>query len=1039
MLSRVAAVKVPRTHNRRRVTGSSGRRREVRESEPQRPHMSRRVFTSAVLLLLVIVMCCSSGVAAAGGSKTRNAIDPFTVTTPVSFANWKEFKEEGSKITSLRVPGLVKVGDVFAVAEAQYGKRNGAGSCAGIVSKQLNISGYSMDISTSDISLFCMQLVDTAENNFETTEVLRPTTLVLGDSVYMLVGNQSRTRSQIQGTNERGLLLVKGTVSDEGGKKKIRWNETHVVNPQRKGASVSLTELIGGGGSGAVMRDGTPMFPMQAKKSDGTSFLLSMSFDPSDEKWRLSRETPGEGCRDPTLVKWKEDERLFMMAHCAGGYYDVYRSILDGANWYNLGEPINRVWGNSHDRKGYGVQSRSTTAIIEGKEVMLITAPVYPNDDGKGRLHLWVTDNARVYDVGPVSRENDDAAASSLLLKEKDNELISLYENKKDGAYNLVALRLTEKLERIKEVVKTWKDLDSALKTCHSGSSGTVDLPTKGMCAGPVPTDGLVGFLSGNFSDNTWRDEYLGVNATVTNRKRSVPNGLTFKGSGAGAVWPVGDMGQTVPYYFANNKFTLVATVSIHEVPQSGSIPLMGVRMNDTKGTVLFGLSYTHEKEWLAIAEDAVDPEDVDDAEEVDVVKWEPNRTYQVALQMDSVEWSVFVEGKEINYTEYNDHLFKTHRISHFYIGGDSKNQSATGGHVTVTNVMLYNEILSNDTLRKLNASKVTIPSLGVEENPTGQVTSTDVSVDSQSNSEESATRHEKLTENDPEKRGENSVDGVVPAASSSTVVGGSSISELAIATEIAGAYLPEDNAQFSEDETSRQATPHEGSELMQRDSNMQPQYPQSEESTGVADVETHPESNDAPEEEEEADDGSGESTSSVAASFNMDTATETVYGEHQVHQIAEIPAENEVRSTGTVTTGTEESLSLEAVDRSSERTMNSDSSPTPSKSDAETTSAEDTDDISRTDGAEVSSEEGGEAPQTVDTAPGNTSTTPGETGTPSESNATTPSDTDILLENGHYGDLAAMALIGDSSVHGCVSRVLLLLLLGLWGTAALC
>ncbi|ESS61385.1 complement regulatory protein [Trypanosoma cruzi Dm28c] len=559
------------------------------------------------------------------------------------------------------------------------------------------------------------------------------------------------------------------------------------------------------------------------------------------------------------------------------------------------------------------------------------------------------------------------------------------------------------------------------------------------MCAGPVPTDGLVGFLSGNFSDNTWRDEYLGVNATVTNRKRSVPNGLTFKGSGAGAVWPVGDMGQTVPYYFANNKFTLVATVSIHEVPQSGSIPLMGVRMNDTKGTVLFGLSYTHEKEWLAIAEDAVDPEDVDDAEEVDVVKWEPNRTYQVALQMDSVEWSVFVEGKEINYTEYNDHLFKTHRISHFYIGGDSKNQSATGGHVTVTNVMLYNEILSNDTLRKLNASKVTIPSLGVEENPTGQVTSTDVSVDSQSNSEESATRHEKLTENDPEKRGENSVDGVVPAASSSTVVGGSSISELAIATEIAGAYLPEDNAQFSEDETSRQATPHEGSELMQRDSNMQPQYPQSEESTGVADVETHPESNDAPEEEEEADDGSGESTSSVAASFNMDTATETVYGEHQVHQIAEIPAENEVRSTGTVTTGTEESLSLEAVDRSSERTMNSDSSPTPSKSDAETTSAEDTDDISRTDGAEVSSEEGGEAPQTVDTAPGNTSTTPGETGTPSESNATTPSDTDILLENGHYGDLAAMALIGDSSVHGCVSRVLLLLLLGLWGTAALC
>ncbi|RNC33260.1 trans-sialidase [Trypanosoma cruzi] len=64
MLSRVAAVKAPRTHNRRRVTGSSGRRREGRESEPQRPNMSRRVFASAVLLLLVM-MCCGSGRAAA--------------------------------------------------------------------------------------------------------------------------------------------------------------------------------------------------------------------------------------------------------------------------------------------------------------------------------------------------------------------------------------------------------------------------------------------------------------------------------------------------------------------------------------------------------------------------------------------------------------------------------------------------------------------------------------------------------------------------------------------------------------------------------------------------------------------------------------------------------------------------------------------------------------------------------------------------------------------------------------------------------------
>ncbi|KAF5217906.1 hypothetical protein ECC02_009196 [Trypanosoma cruzi] len=825
MLSRVAAVKAPNKHNRRGVTGSSGRRREGGEGEPQRPNMSRRVFTSVVLLLLFVMMC---GSGAATAEQAGATVDSFKGTTSISFANWRGFKEAGSKITSLRVPGLVKVGeDVFAVAEAQCGEENGAGSCAGIVSRHLDISGGSLDISTSDISLFCMQLVDTAANNFGTTELLRPTTLVIGDSVYMLLGNYSHTKPQVEVKNERGLLLVRGTVTDEGGMKKIRWNETHAVRPEPKGDSYSLTELIGGGGSGAVMRDGALVFPMQAKGNDGRSVLLSMSFTPSKNKWEFSSEATGNGCRDPTLVKWEDqyDERPFMMAHCAGGYYDVYRSTPEGVSWYKLGEPINRVWGNSRGRTGDGVKSGFTTATIEEKEVMLVTAPVYAakeNGSEEGRLHLWVTDNARVYDVGPVSRENDDAAASSLLMKDNNNELISLYENKKsDGSYSLVAVRLTEKLERVKEVVNTWKDLDSALQSCSSGSSVTVDTRKKGMCNGPVPTERLVGFLSGNFSENTWRDEYLSVNATVTNGERRVPNGLTFKGSRAGAVWPVGDMGQTVPYYFANNKFTLVATVSIHEVPQEDSspIPLIGVRMNDTSSTVLFGLSYTHEKMWLAIPGNRATSKRVDD-----IVKWEPNKTYQVVLRMDSDEWTVIVDKKEIHNAEYDKNLFDSHRISHFYIGGDSKDESATGGHLTVTNVMLYNEKLWGNDLDELKASKVTIPSLGVEKQPTGQVTGTGLSVAPESRSEETTLP---LVENGD-----------------------------------------------SED---------------------------------------------------------------------------------------------------------------------------------------------------------------------VGTAPVNASTTPGETKIPSESNATTPSDTGILLEKGHLGDLAAMSLIGDSTVHGCVSRVLLLLLLGLWGTAALC
>ncbi|EAN93628.1 putative trans-sialidase, Group VIII [Trypanosoma cruzi] len=1047
MHSRIAAVKAPRTHNRRCVTGSSGRRREGRESEPKRPNMSRRVFTSAVLLLLFVMTCCGSGGAAsAGGSNVKKAVDALSGIGWEKLDKWEEIANAGGKYGSIRGPSLVEVqGHVFAIAEVHC---KDGGECSkfsftGIASKYLglNVDAGPTEISTTNASIFGADLLKEGSEGINTRNgITRPTTVVLEESVYVLLGNYSHTRPQVGGTNERGLLLVKGTLTEENGKKQIRWNETHVMKPEPKGYSHSLSELIGGGGSGAVLRDGTLVFPMQAKDKDGTSFLLSMRFSNSRKKWELSYMT-GKGCRDPTLVKWEEyeyGEELFMMAHCAGGYYDVYRSTSDGVNWNGHFQPITRVWGNSHNRKGYGVQSGFTTAIIEGKEVMLITAPVYAKEDnegGKGRLHLWVTDKARVYDVGPVSREDEDAAASSLLLKGKDNkELISLYENKKsDGSYNLVAVRLTEKLERIKEVVKTWQNLDSALQSCIY-PAGYDSVSTRGMCVNRVPTERLVGFLSGNSTQTEWRDEYLGVNATVTNGEPRVPNGLTFKGPGAGAEWPVGKLGQTVPYYFANTEFTLVATVSIHEVPQSGSIPLMGVRMNDTKSTVLFGLSYTHEKKWLAIAEDPATSKLVDG--------WEPNKTYQVVLKMNSNSWTVLVDREEIHNTNYNDHLFDFHRISHFYIGWDSKNQSATGGHVTVTNVMLYNEELFGDDLYELHASKVTVPSLGDEKQSTGPVAGTDVSVAFESNSEESATSNEELTGDDTHEQRGKSVHILVPAASPSTDAAGSSVPEPATATESAGNSRSEDNAQLSEGETSQQATLNEDNESMQRDSELQTQELQSEESTEATDFEGSAESygTEQPEEEGGTNGRSGGSVSSGAASSDMDTVATPVNGEHQVQQITEPSAENDdVRSTGTVTTGAEESFSLEAGDGNSERTMNSDGSLTPSKSDAEPTSAEDTDNISRTEGEESSSEDVKEVPQTVDTAPGNTNTTPGETMIPSESNATTPSDTDVLLEHGKFGDLLAMGEFAENTVHVCVSRVSLLLLLGLWGTAALC
>ncbi|KAF5223100.1 hypothetical protein ECC02_003927 [Trypanosoma cruzi] len=954
ILPSVAAVKAPHTHYRTRVTGSSGRRREGRESGHQRPNMSRHLFHSAVLLLLV-VLCGTSG--AAHAVQTKTDVDPFTGIGWTS-SQWEGSTESNEKFFSLRVPSLVEVnGAVFVVAEAQCKEDNEGCSRAGIASRHLDLSDDKpTEILTRNTSLLIPFPKGAATGTAKAKDSMRPTTVVAGDSVYMLLRNQSFTTSvgKLATVRDWGLLLVKGSVR---GGNEITWKETHAVtfgNDER--INKFLTQLVSGGGSGIKTKDGTFMFPMQATDEKEKTSLLSMRFDKSENKWRLSHKTVGDGCRDPTIVEWGEEDRLLIMASCERGYRDVYASTGSGVDWYTYGETITRVWGNSHDRKGHGVQNAFIKVTIENKDVMLVTLPVYSKDNegGKGRLHLWLTDNARVYDVGPISREDDDAAASSLLMKSGNEKLISVYENKKgdDGSYSLVAVSLGKQLERIKSMVKKWKDLDSALQSCRSGSRGTVDLPTKGMCNGPVPTDGLVGFLSGNSTGTEWSDEYLCVNATVKNGERRVPNGWTFKGSGAGAVWPVGDMGQTVPYYFANNKFTLVATVSIHEVPQSGSspIPLMGVSMKNTSSTALFGLSYTHDKKWRFTLPNGASEGYEDDEDYEGRYNWQPNTTHQVTLQMDVREWDVYVDGKRVYSGYYNWNLFKDHRVSHIYFGAENK-EGSESSHVTVSNVLLYNRTISKDEIALLSASKVPIPNPGkefsIEEaetttNSAAQAPSPEVKKASQDEEEETTQEVEEAP------RPQSSVEASEGSYAAAVSSGGR------------GSHGPGNEEETETDGSSGSASPPASSSV----------------STA-----SH-----------SGDDGMG-----VRESTSLQEEVPPHLG---TEDIPKADVERPIHG--------EEATSPEGA---TERQTQETTAPLVENGDSED----------------------------VGTAPGNASTLPGETKIPSESNATIPSDTDILLDHGHLGELSGMALFAESTVHGCVSRVLLLLLLGLWGTAALC
>ncbi|ESS61543.1 trans-sialidase [Trypanosoma cruzi Dm28c] len=623
MLSRVAAVKAPRANNRRRVTGSSGRRREGRESETQRPNMSRHLFYSALLLVLVMMCGNAGGAAEAPEQSTQKKFE------------WKGITE-GVTLESLGVPGLLNVGnDVFAVAEAQC--KNGEGN---------SFTGIASQIITKDIADAPMEVLkdpkdtqfleeDASEGPKKEVDVSRPTTIVKGNDIYMLAGTYSSnpTDDCQEGADVAtlNLLLVRGQVSDEENKK-IDWKDVHTLpctflNQEHK----SWTRLTGGGGSGVTMEDGKLLFPVEGtrkvekagdtEKDEKTVSLLIYSLKDATNSWKLSKGMPDGGCSDPSVVEWGEkDKKIMMMTACADGRRRVYESGDMGESWTEALGTLSRVWSNKKGGKAKGVRSGFITATIGGDEnkrnVMLVTLPVYPKetekgDNEKGKLHLWLTDNTHIVDIGPVS--DDDAAASSLLYrsgkdgdKEKEEELIALYEKKGDGysqSLVMVSVPLTEQLQRVKDVLATWKKVDETVsKLCPS--SAEEDTSPENACSAVIPTDGLVDFLSGNFSENTWRDEYLGVNATVKKKKEDAKStGATgyadgVKFTGAWAEWPVGEQGENQPYHFANYNFTLVATVSIDGVPkEEGSpIPLMGVKMNDDGNPVLLGLSYNKKK-----------------------------------------------------------------------------------------------------------------------------------------------------------------------------------------------------------------------------------------------------------------------------------------------------------------------------------------------------------------------------------------------------------------------------------------------------------
>ncbi|PWV14020.1 putative trans-sialidase, Group II [Trypanosoma cruzi] len=702
MLSRVAAVMAPRTHNRRRVTGSSGRRREGRESEPQRPNMSRHLFTFAALLLVVMMCRATCGATAAkendGDSDLRSVqglqwVDLFVPqTTPVLS---KGGGTPGTKWDSFASPSLVSAGGVIAAfAEgrvyAEYAvngkvlKPLSSDFVAKYIDSSWNWSTLVEKVSESTWKAHTV--LDATDGTNRVGVVFNPTTTTKGNKVFLLATSYDML-NESGGSWKRDSLdleLVVGDVTKPTAGEPSGWitwgSPTSLGQTTLKTPKAGLKNFASSGGSGVLMEDGTIVFPVSARneaENDGFSMIIYSTDNGST--WSLSEGMSPAKCYHPRITEWEGS--LLMIVDCENGQR-VYESRDMGATWTEAVGTLPGVWAKSQPKVSQYVSlhvEALITATIEGRKVMLCTQRGYASGKNKATaLYLWVTDNNRSFYFGPVAVE--EAAkwefASALLYSDGSLHLLQRRGNGEGGVISLA--RLTEELNTIKSVLSTWAQLDASFS------------------ASSTPTAGLVGLLSNSANGETWIDDYHSVNATVRNAVK-VHDGFKFTGFGSGAIWPVNHRESNGPHTFVNYNFTLVATVIVHKVPKI-STTLLGAVLAEPISTLFIGLSYGTDGTWETVFNGETTKSGS---------AWGPGKEYQVAIMLqDGNKGSVYLDGVSVgSLATLPTPEVRGAEIADFYFVGGEDEEDKKSSSVTVRNVFLYNRPLGADELRMVKKS----------------------------------------------------------------------------------------------------------------------------------------------------------------------------------------------------------------------------------------------------------------------------------------------------------------------------------------------
>ncbi|RNC36158.1 trans-sialidase-like protein [Trypanosoma cruzi] len=685
MLSRVAAVKAPRTHNRCCVTGSSGRRRKRRESEPQRPNMSRRVFASAVLLLLVVMMCCATcGATAArendGNSDLRSVeglqwVDLFVPqTTPVLPEGGGT---PGTKRDAFASPSLVSAGGVIAafargiINAREDGAKLITPSYSDVVAEYIDSSwDWSTLVEKVNKGTWKAHTVlDTTDGTNRVGVVLNPTTTTKGNKVFLLAASYDRLNQSdgIWNWDSLDLKLVVGEVTKPTASEPSGWitwgSPTSLNQTTLKTPKAGLKYFASSGGSGVVLEDGTIVFPLMARNEAEYVYSMIIYSTDNGSTWSLSKGVSPAKCTEPRITEWEGS--ILMIVDCESEQR-VYESRDMGTTWTEAIGTLSGVWVNpqSEDYPDVSLHVEALiTATIEGRKVMLYTQRGHASGEGNATaLCLWVTDNNRSFYFGPLAVEEAAVRwefASGLLYSDGNLHLLQRRDNDKGRVISLS--RLTEELKEIESVLSTWAQNDAFFSKLS------------------IPTAGLVAVLSDAASDDTWSDEYLCLNATVTNATK-VEDGFQLTEPDSRVSLPVNTRGDNVRHVSLSHNFTLVASVTIEEAP-SEDAPLLGAIFGDTNSSHTMGILYTANKTWETIFKGKTTKSDA----------WELKKEYQVALMLQGNKSSVYVDGKSLGEEEALLTDKTPLELLYFCFGAcDMKNSP-----VTVKNVFLYNRPLN--------------------------------------------------------------------------------------------------------------------------------------------------------------------------------------------------------------------------------------------------------------------------------------------------------------------------------------------------------